>query len=111
MMKIKSNIQPGESITTDSTMIPLIYYYLDKNCFDVEQCNILILPLYKKTVFRQRIRRNVDLEMLDIVKPRYIITSIYYHSAYADRSDEIKIRENYNLISNEDNVLLYERKM
>lgn len=111
MMKIKSNIQPGESITTDSTMIPLIYFYLDKNCFDVEQCNILILPLYKKTVFRQRIRRNVDLEMLDIVKPRYIIISIYYHSAYADRSDEIKIRENYNLISNEDNVLLYERKM
>lgn len=109
IIKIKANIQPGDSITTDKTMIPLVYYYLAKYDFDAEQRNIRIFPLYK-IVFRHRIKRGVDLEMLDIVKPRFIITPIYYHSAYADKHDEIIIRENYNLISNEDGVLLYERK-
>jgi 4-amino-4-deoxy-L-arabinose transferase-like glycosyltransferase len=109
IIKIKENIQPGDSITTDVNMIHLVNYYLDKYDFDAERCNNRIFPLYKM-IFRHRIKRGVDLEMLDIVKPRFILTSAYYHSAYADKYEEMIIRKNYNLISNEDGVLLYERK-
>lgn len=109
IIKIKANIQPGDSITTDENMIPLVNYYLDKYDFDAERRNIRIFPLYKM-VFWHRIKRGVDLELLEIVKPRFIITSTYYHSAYADRYEELTIRKNYNLISNEGGILLYERK-
>ena len=104
VINIKYKIQPGESIATDKGS--MIDYYFDKYEIYAQEDRIFLLPLYEVIHGRQR----VNLEMLENAKPRYIITNVYLFSAYATSYDKKMIEKDYDLISNENDVLLYERE-
>ncbi len=104
IVKIKDNIGYNDTIVTDK--ISMLYYYL--NDYNVKY--ISILPLYTIERKNQKKYLKVDLDMLNTVKPKYIIVAIYSFSSYATNHDRIVIQKDYNLISYEDDVLLYERK-
>jgi 4-amino-4-deoxy-L-arabinose transferase-like glycosyltransferase len=104
VINIKYTIQPGESIATDKGS--MIDYYFDKYEIYAQEEHIFLLPIFKMIHGRQR----VNLEMLENAKPRYIITSVYLFSAYTTSYDKKMIEKDYDLISNENDVLLYERE-
>jgi hypothetical protein len=103
VINIKNTIQPGESIATDN--VGMINYYFDKYEIYAQEDRIFLFPFFEVIHRRQR----VNLEMLENAKPRYIITSVYLFSAYATSYDKKMIEKEYDLISNENDVLLYER--
>jgi 4-amino-4-deoxy-L-arabinose transferase-like glycosyltransferase len=104
VINIKNKIHPGESTATDKA--DMINYYFDKYEICAQEEHILLLPLYK-TIHGRRL---VNLEMLENAKPRYIITDVYFFSAYATSYDKKIIEKDYVRISNENDVLLYERE-
>jgi hypothetical protein len=104
VINIKYKIQPGESIATN--YLPLINYYCDKYEIYAQEDRILLLPLFKTIHGRQK----VNLEMLENAKPRYILAGVYLFSPYATNYDRKMIEKDYDLISNENAVLLYERR-
>jgi len=106
VIKIKNYIQPGDAIA--ASLPTTVNYYLDKYDFKVQENNIQIFDLYY--VDKKSLVKEVDIKMLEEVKPRFIITSEWYQSAYSDSYSNIIIRNNYNLISKEDGILLFERK-
>lgn len=109
VIKIRNAIQDGDSIATS---LPItIDYYLNKYGFNSEEHDIQIFDLYKKDKKGLTFTKGVDIEMLEEVKPRFIITSERYQSAYSDIRDNIIIRNNYDLILEEDEILLFERKV
>jgi len=109
ILSIKDKIHQGESIATDK--IEILYYYLNKPDFNTQENNIHVLPLYKKEKKLDKIYIVVNLDLLNTAKPRYIITSTYTFFAYATIYDKITMKKDYILISNENDVLLYERKL
>lgn len=109
VINIKDKIQPGECIATDLDAI--ITHYLDEYDIKTDEHNIFILPLFKSEKRLYYTSIEVNIELLDRVKPRFIITSVYYFSAYTTVRVNKEIREDYNLFSNENGVLLYERKI
>ena len=103
VINIKYKIQPGESIATDN--VGMINYYFDKYEIYAQEDSIFLFPLFKEI----HGRRLANLGMLGNAKPRYIITTVYLFSAYATSYDKKMIEKDYDLISNENDVLLYER--
>jgi hypothetical protein len=83
VINIKYKIQPGESIASDK--VGAINYYFDKYEICAQEKHIFLLYFFKVIHGRQI----VNLEMLENAKPR--------------------IEKEYDLISNENGVLLYER--
>lgn len=109
VINIKDKIQPGECIATDLDVI--ITHYFDKYDIKADEHNIFVLPLFKPVKGLYYTSIEVNIELLDYVKPRFIITSVYYFSAYTTVRANKELRKDYNLISNENGVLLYERKI
>jgi hypothetical protein len=103
VINIKNKIQPGDLIATDRG--DMFDYYFDKYEIYAHEDRIFLLPIFKTIHGRKR----VNLEMLENAKPRYIITCVYFFSAYATSYDKKMIEKEYDLISNENDVLLYER--
>lgn len=94
--KIKNGITSEDTIATSA--YTSTNYYLNRY-----NLNPHVLSLY--------FEKDIDFKMLKEVKPRYIIVSdFYYYSTITDVYAKMLIRENYNLISNEEGVLLFERK-
>lgn len=104
IIKIKSTISHNDSIATDR--IDLLQYYLFK--YDIGY--VAIIPLYRIERINQKKYLKVNLDMLEIVKPRYISVSSYSFSSYATIYDRAMIQKDYVLISNENEVLLFENK-
>lgn len=109
VMDIKDKIKPGESIAADN--LPVVNYYFDKYDFNAQEHDIHLLPLYKRVKKQRGVEIIVDIEMLDLFKPRFLITTLYFYSAYADIREKVIITENYVLISEKTGILLYERKI
>lgn len=103
VINIKNKIQPGESIATDDGAV--INHHFDKYGICAQEDRIFLLPIFK-TIHGKNL---VNLEMLGNAKPRYIITDAYLFSAYATSYDKKIIEKDYDLILNENDVLLYER--
>ena len=103
VINIKYTIQPGDSIATDD--VAIINHYFDKYEIYAQEDRIFLLPIFKRIHGRSL----VNLGMLENAKPRYIITDVYLFSAYATSHDKKMIEKEYDLISNEKDVLLYER--
>ena len=108
VLNIKDKIQPGECIATD--LFGIVIHYTNKYDIKAKEHNIFLLPLYKPVKRLYYTSTEVNVELLDRVKPRFIITSEYYFSFCTTVRANKEIRQHYNLISNEDAVLLYERK-
>jgi hypothetical protein len=108
VLNIKDKIQPGEYVAIDPHL--MVSHYFKKYDIKSDEPNIFILPLYKREKRLDYTSVHVNIELLDRAKPRFIITDDYFLSVYASVRANKEIRQNYDLISNEDGVLLYERK-
>lgn len=104
IIKIKNNIGNDDSIATDK--ISMLYYYLNE--YNIKF--VPILPLYKIEQKNQKRYLGVDLDLLSTLKPKYILVATYSFSSYATNYDRMMIQKDYNLVSYENDVLLYERK-
>lgn len=104
ILKIKNMISSNEVIATEA--IDMTYYYFDK--YGIGYVPIFQLYTLDKKIEKQYLR--VNLDMLEAVKPKYILVGIYSYSAYATSIDRTWIQERYNMISFEDDSLLFERK-
>ncbi|VVB84509.1 Dolichyl-phosphate-mannose-protein mannosyltransferase [uncultured archaeon] len=104
ILKVKGTLNNSDYIFTDRPDI--LYYYL--NYYNMK--NMQLVPLYEIVKDNGKRVRLVNLELLDQLKPKYIIVAIYSFSSYSKTNDKTTISENYDLLSNEDDVLLYERK-
>jgi len=104
ILKIKNNISPIDPIATDA--IDMTYYYFDK--YDIKYVPLVQIYIIEKKLEKQYLKVNIDL--LNAISPKYILVSIYSFSAYATNYDRTYIKERYNLISNENDILLFERK-
>lgn len=108
VLNIKDKIQPGECVAIDPHR--MVIYYFKKYDIKSDEHNIFILPLFKHEKRLYYTSIHVNIELLDRAKPRFIIVADYFFSSYATVRANKEIRQNYNLISNEDGVLLYERE-
>jgi hypothetical protein len=110
---IIDNIRPGESIAAKD--FEIMTFYFDKYNFQMQEQNIQILGLFKidKTIGGKSYVE-VNFEMLDLLKPRYIVETEYIYYSYINNIDDLKIREDYTLILKAGDerykVLLFERK-
>lgn len=104
IIKIKNSIDQNDSIATDK--ISMLYYYLN----DYNMKFIPVLPLYKIEQKNQKRYLAVDLDLLNTIKPRYILVADYSFLSYATNYDRMMIQKDYELISYENDVLLYKRK-
>ena len=95
--EIKGSIVPEEAIATSAYSIT--NYYLNRYGLDP--------PLFSLYDYG-----NIDLKMLKEVKPRFIIVSEYYYysSFITNVHAKMLINKYYKLVSNEEGVLLFERK-
>jgi hypothetical protein len=108
VLNIKYKIQPGECIAAD--VFRTVIHYTNKYDIKAGEHNIGVLHLYKRVKRVHYTSTEVNVELLDRAKPRFIITDDYFFSAYTTVRANKEIRLHYDLISNEDGVLLYERK-
>ncbi len=102
--KIKEDIDTNDSIATDK--MDMLYYYFNK--YDMKF--VAVVPLYEPEKKIEKIHLKVNLDLLDTIKPKYIIVAVYSFSSYATSYDKTMILEKYNLISDENDMLLYKRK-
>ncbi|MHA2336506.1 MAG: glycosyltransferase family 39 protein [Candidatus Hodarchaeales archaeon] len=104
---IKHKTIPGDIILTDRMKI--IEYYISRRDFN-ENGNILTLPAYILEKTGKISAPSLNLELLDRKRSRFIIVKKYRFDVIVNSQDRMKLNENYNFISNENDVLLYERK-
>jgi 4-amino-4-deoxy-L-arabinose transferase-like glycosyltransferase len=96
LLELKERINPGDSIAASTCAAP--EYYLYEHTPDFH-----LFPLYKK--------KSVNLKMLKEVKPRFlIIHEQHYYSVITSNIAKKIINEEYELISSEEKMLLFERK-
>ncbi len=106
VVKLISQIEFGEYIAADD--IALANYYFNEHGFNVHEQKIGVIPLFWS--IEKPKRREVILNPnIWIMKPRYILC-FAYHYPMVDAVENLKIRENYNLVSNKGGVLLFERR-
>jgi 4-amino-4-deoxy-L-arabinose transferase-like glycosyltransferase len=106
--KLKNDLQPREYIFTDKRDIT--GYYVQKLDINEKSQEIYILPLFKTFETPTAKEKKINFELLDEFKPRFIITDTYFFDAYTKTSDLKRLQNDYNLISDESGVLLFERK-
>lgn len=109
ILKIEDSLKSGDSIATDWAMETK--YYLDKHISNSQE--ISLIKLYSTKNFKKEVfKLTIDKELLRTVKPRYIIIRrFYYDSSFTKNDGKMFINEDYDLISDEDEVLLFERKI
>jgi 4-amino-4-deoxy-L-arabinose transferase-like glycosyltransferase len=105
VLNIKNKIQPGECVAID--LHNIVIHYFKKYDSNAKEHNISLLPLYKREKRIHYPSTEVNVELLDRAKPRFIITSDYSFSAYATVRANKEIRQHYDLISNEDGVCYF----
>ena len=106
VLHIKNTINPGDCIVT--TKVPIILYYLDKYDFNTEENNIHVFWLYKTKISLRR-EGVINLKLIKLIKPRFLIIHDPNFYAWASVREEIVILENYKKISTITDIALYER--
>jgi len=109
---IIQKLEPGDSIA--SIFPPVTSYYFN-NFFNkyVTKINIKDLQVYPLYTLQNDMYhiKGLDVPQIEENWPRYLITDYLAYKYFTDSSDKSFIQDNYELVSNQDSVLLYERKV
>jgi 4-amino-4-deoxy-L-arabinose transferase-like glycosyltransferase len=108
VIHIKNEVNPGDCIFTSK--LSTVSYYLDKYDFNVEENNIHIFMLYKRTASPGRREGRINLELMKQLKPRFLIIREAGFYRWGSIHEQIVIQENYQKISTVNEIALYERK-
>ncbi len=104
-------IEQGESIA--SNYPPVTYYYINnyfyKNVDRTKFRDVAVYSLYTQKTDPYP-RKGLDIQLIEDFWPKYLITDYLAFKYFTDGNERFFIEKNYLLISNENDVLLYERK-
>ena len=108
MEKLEIQLQPGDIIAVSRP--DMVNYYVNKYGFNEKELNIYVFSLYMYGQKQHVVDIKVNMKLLDKTKPRYMITSVPYYLSYVSINDREMIQRDYNLVSNLNGYLLFERK-
>ncbi len=107
-LKVKDRMGPGDAVAIEYPLI--LTYYLNKYETPVQEEEINVVPLYIQILKGDKIKLVLDKEMLDLVRPKYVITTKFYFDGYLSMDEKIKFKQDYYLVSQESQILLFQRK-
>jgi 4-amino-4-deoxy-L-arabinose transferase-like glycosyltransferase len=107
VLNLRNAIESGDNIAASDPAI--IMYYFDRYGIDAD-IEFPVFSLYTVSPYAGTKRRVLDFELLQTLEPRFLIVSKRTYAAYVNIPENIFIRENYDLIAEETQVLLFEKK-
>jgi len=107
VMAMKTDLSDGDIIA--ATFPEVVIYYMEE--FDLEpfERNILVVPLNRKMLSPIGFIEELDMQVVSRLRPRFLLTNRYYFDELAG-SDEVRtINQDYRLVSEAGEVMLFER--
>ncbi len=108
VLAMRPGLRAGDSIAT--TFPRIVLQYLEDYGFEPYSNNILVLSLHVDLLTPIGFVQELNLELVRTFEPRFLLTNRYYLDVLGGSEEFRTINENYRLVSEIGESLLYERK-